>query len=219
MKLPIRKLHKPDVQADVTLYNSWLFPILNGDFPPRHSTSASCQRLRQLLSALQELEALRMSLGPHIYELWVGSLKGVSEGISATEDAPDRRFQRLAQRINAALRSYRWFPQLAFDPDGSMRRLETFDERTEAYYHENLAVAIFLRELLEGRIDRFRSCLVCDRWFYAMTSHQKYCSSNCRMKDHSQSAQFKAKRARYMREKYRPFIKKLERQAKREAAR
>ena len=56
-------------------------------------------------------------------------------------------------------------------------------------------------------------------WFYAITDHQKYCSPRCRVQEHSQGEGFKRKRARYMREKYRPALREHEASAKRVAGR
>lgn len=55
-----------------------------------------------------------------------------------------------------------------------------------------------------------RRCRQCPKWFFAVTDHQKYCSTACRKRDASQGESFKEKRARYMRETYRPRVKREE---------
>lgn len=83
---------------------------------------------------------------------------------------------------------------------GSIRRVE------EAIYW------LLYRYLPQGEIGRFRNCEECGKWLFAVTEHQKYCSEKCRMRHISHSPQFREKRARYMRERYRP---QLEERAKR----
>jgi predicted nucleic acid-binding Zn ribbon protein len=61
-----------------------------------------------------------------------------------------------------------------------------------------------------GLILRFKHCLQCGVWFYAVTEHQKHCSTRCRKKFHSESPEFRKKRADYMRNTYRPSEKAKE---------
>jgi len=78
---------------------------------------------------------------------------------------------------------------------------------------EHWATLLLLRQLkgagMAGApIMRFRQCRQCSKWFYALTDHQLSCSKNCRKKFASISPTFKERRARYMRETFRPREKK-----------
>jgi len=219
----MRKLRvRHDNEADAELYNSWLFPVLNGEPPKGHATDACCKRVCKLLSDLQQLDVIRRTLKPLARDRSEGVLYGL-EFIHRFRDPKAQELYRtcadLIDTVNARLRRYRWVPELKFALDAPITHRQTWDERTESYYHENLAVWIFLIELSEGRIDRFRRCIHCGRWFYAITDHQKYCGAGCRVREHSQGGEFKKKRARYMREKYRPAMREQEAAAKRLAGR
>ena len=224
MKALRRKLRtRQDNVGDAEQYNIWLFPILNGEPPKGHATLLCCRRVCQLLSELQQLETIRRTLKPLARDWREG---GGAYGMGFIHQFRDpkaedlyRTCAELVDRINARLDRYRWVPELMFRLDSPITHRETWDERTESYYHENLAVWLFLIELSEGRIDRFRRCVHCARWFYAITDHQKYCAPRCRVKEHSQGEEFRKKRARYMREKYRPALREYEASAKRLAGR
>ena len=185
-------------KGDVELERSWLFPILDNNPPKGHSTPASCERVRQFLLDLKRLDALRQQLGT------VRSVGAVESKDAAAE------FHRMTDQINTQLERYRWTPELSVSESSSGRIWYRWDERTEACYHENLAVRVFLDAFIEGRINRYRPCAHCGNWFFAFTDHQKYCDVKCRVKDHSQSDDFKKKRADYMRKRYRPLMKHLE---------
>jgi hypothetical protein len=223
-----RKLRtRSDYEGDAELYNSWLLPILNGQPPKGHATPACCERVCQFLSDLLQLETIRGTLKPlardsvqikadaspdSVRDLFNGF--GLHRFRDPKAEALYQTGAGLVARINNQLLHYRWFPEIRFELETPIRHRQTWDERTESYYHENLAVWLFLVELSEGKIDRFRRCGNCTRWFYAITEHQKYCDAKCRVKEHSQGEEFKRKRARYMREKYRPALRKHEASAK-----
>src|SRR5215813_1240294 len=89
--------------------------------------------------------------------------------------------------------------------------------RTDGEARERRAVQ-FLVEHVE-LIGRIRRCRECKAWFFAVTDHQKFCGDKCRVRCASHSEDFKADRARYMRETYRPQEKERELKAKLEAGR
>jgi len=71
-----------------------------------------------------------------------------------------------------------------------------------------------------GELSRLRRCLECRQWFYAIRGHQQFCGEPCRRRYTAQDPEFKEKRARYMREIYRPIIEPAkEARSKRQAAR
>ncbi|SRR6266567_4470056 len=223
MKARTRKLrHRNDYEGDAELFNYWLFPILNGEPSKGHATPAACKRVLHLLLDLQRLETNRRTLKPLERDSCEGTPYGVGfihQFRDPTAEELYRNCADLVAEIDAQLSRYKCSPEIIFRVDEHIRLGQAWDERTESIYHESLAAWTFLQEAAEGRIDRFRRCLHCAHWFYAITDHQKYCSPKCRVQEHSQGEGFKRKRARYMREKYRPALREHEASAKRVAGR
>ena len=223
MKSRKRKLqNRQDNEGDAELYNSWLFPILNGEPPEGRAIPAACKRVLRLLLDLQLLEKNRRTLKPLARDRCEGTPYGLGF-IHKFRDSQAEDLYRscaeLVESINAQLSRYKCSPEILFRVDDPIKLWQTWDERTESIYHESLAAWTFLNESAEGRINRFRRCVHCARWFYAITDHQKYCAARCRVKEHSQGEEFRKKRARYMREKYRPALREYEASAKRLAGR
>ena len=82
---------------------------------------------------------------------------------------------------------------------------------------ETSLVSRLLKAVDKGEISRYRRCSECQRWFYAIRGHEHFCGDVCRRKHEAQSPAFKEKRARYMRETYRPDQKRKDERAKRQA--
>jgi hypothetical protein len=122
--------------------------------------------------------------------------------------------QQIMTRLNKCLSRFRTYPLLysyRFTPIRMMRRWTGTEERILGRSIEEI-----LEYFQRGLLERFRVCgePECKRWFFAITNHQRYCGEACRIRHVAQSQSFKEKRARYMREKYRPQIKQLEERAK-----
>lgn len=75
-------------------------------------------------------------------------------------------------------------------------------ERDDNYYVETAVINYVLQLLRSGSIQRLRTCRECEKWFYAMTDHQRHCSDNCRQRFASHDQVFKERRREYMK-KYR----------------
>ena len=121
---------------------------------------------------------------------------------------------RIITRVNKSLSRIRTYPELycrCLTPIRVVRRWTGTEERILGRSIEEI-----LDYLQQGLLGRLRVCDKpdCKRWFFAITNHQRYCAEACRMRHVAQSQSFKEKRARYMREKYRPQIKQLEERAK-----
>ena len=84
-------------------------------------------------------------------------------------------------------------------------------------FMEPFMIARLLDVLNQGEISRFRKCLDCHQWFYAIRRHQQYCGDVCRRRHEAQSPTFKEKRRTYMRERYRPLQKELHERSLRQA--
>jgi hypothetical protein len=82
---------------------------------------------------------------------------------------------------------------------------------------EPFMIAWLLDAVNQGSISRFRGCLECHQWFYAIRAHQQFCGDSCRRRHEAQSPAFKEKRAQYMRERYRPLQKELEERSKKQS--
>lgn len=170
-------------------------------------------RVLRLLERLQELERLR----PQIHDLDSRACLEARE--NPTLDAMEAEGNTLMAKINRRLMRYQWTPAVL--RVGWVRLVEGYRRprrRTENERWENFAVWWLLRQITgdgdtPAPIRRFRRCRRCSHWFYAVTDHQVYCVNNCRQKDHADSPEFRAKRARYMRERYRPQEKEREQKA------
>jgi len=113
------------------------------------------------------------------------------------------------------MKRYRWNPTVRpFFEFHSLEEMYVWRKRTDEENWENWAVFWLMRHVkgsgrLPAPILRFRQCRQCSAWFYALTNHQTHCSAGCRQKFNSTSPDFRAKRAIYMRERYRPLQKEL----------
>ena len=147
------------------------------------------------------------------------AMKGTSTtSLEEKAEVINKEGQHLLAGINVGLKLYRWYPSVFLSSfnDPASYSFES-GTNTETEYQEKLAVETLLEYMADGKIGWFRRCADCSRWFIAATEHQKYCSTKCRVRNHSESDEFKRKRARYMRLKYRPNLKRAEETAKRQA--
>jgi hypothetical protein len=137
-------------------------------------------------------------------------------GLSALAlGSPDK--EKWLKWANQDLRRYKQYPQII--PDLSSSGLTTEMAFFDGDAWENVAIAEILWLLKEGQLFRIRICSRCKKWFYAMRDDQRFCDTKCRQKEHSQSPEFKAKRADYMRNSFRPQEKHRDERARKQAAR
>jgi hypothetical protein len=76
---------------------------------------------------------------------------------------------------------------------------------------EVIAVAFLIENL--AVVHRVRRCAECQRWFFGITEHQKYCGDNCRKRHAARGEEFLEKRRTYMRD-YRQKQKAADMRAK-----
>jgi hypothetical protein len=198
----------------------------------RQQPNKACvKRVLNLLTLMRESEELRLQ----IYERGVRLEKGDASDIHSSwrfgEKSGDAELDALVTTCHDRLSSitklgkrYNWSPTLRAGGFDNLTRMFTWSKRSDDEVWENWAVDWLTRHaetsgLSPSRILRFRQCRLCSQWFYAMTDHQLHCSSACRQKFHANSPDFKARRARYMRERYRPQEKERELKAKADARR
>lgn len=176
------------------LERDWLVPILNGD-NPEVDWSAS-RRVLGLLKDLLAIDDLRSELGRRQGRRQAGMNQGRAHyEYGGTEaETIDRESQQLLASINRRLECCHCHPVASFSSfNGSVSYSFWCRESTEAEFQENLAVTRLLDHMSEGKIGCFRLCTACSRWFIADTARQNYCSTECRVRNHSESQEFKGK--------------------------
>jgi hypothetical protein len=129
-----------------------------------------------------------------------------------------RKLNRLVPELNALIFRYTGHPTVFVNRSDGAPLIAYYmcSATTDEEAQEKRAIQ-FLVENTEI-IGRIRRCLECRLWFFAVTDHQKYCADKCRVRHASQSEEFRKKRARYMRERYRPEQKQRDLKAKKLAA-
>jgi hypothetical protein len=122
--------------------------------------------------------------------------------------------RQIMSKLDRFLSRFVTFPRLYCYRLTSIRTLRSWprtEERILGHGVEQILEALHNRYL-----DRIRVCgeSDCKRWFFAITKHQEYCGTACRIRDVARSPAFKEKRARYMRERYRPQVRQMEERAR-----
>lgn len=176
----------------------------------REPKALCVRRVFRLLQLMREAEEYRLRIYEHCFRLENAELRALSTSY----------FDRL-KTIERLGKRYHWSPALRGPDYRGLTQMITWRKGTDDQNWENWAVWWLMEHAAHGSsglsrsyILRFRHCAHCSEWFYAMTDHQRYCGINCRQKAHAASAEFREKRARYMREKYRPREKELDQRAK-----
>jgi len=65
------------------------------------------------------------------------------------------------------------------------------------------ALVLILKLTQSGDLTRIRRCSQCQKWLFARSRHQTFCSTKCQQKSYTQSDAWKAHRRAYMRRYYR----------------
>jgi hypothetical protein len=220
MNKQTRTLHnKPYSEAAAESWD-WVIWGLNGDVQSDWRKAA--KRVSNLLLDMKKLDAIRERLAAANTSAGDFGLTGVySWPLFSFEHSEleklNKQGRQLSTKVNRQLLFYRWSPGVT-----TPQFEETFHEhpqwnaKSEAEYQEKVAIQSLLDELCAGRINRFRVCRQCERWFYAVAAHQVSCSEACRKKHASTSEDFKSKRREYMK-KYRKQEQARNKQAKLQA--
>lgn len=217
MKLQTRTLHNKPYQVTDEDKWSWVIWGLNGD--AQSDWKHAAKRVSTLLSDMKQLDEIREALAAKDSTRDDLEMTGIySWPLFAFKKADLERLNKqgreLSVKVNKQLRFYKWSPGISTPRfDETFREYPQFSETPEADYQERIAIQSLLDELCEGRINRFRVCRQCERWFYAVAAHQVSCSESCRKKHASTSDDFKAKRRDYMK-KYRKQEQSRNKQAK-----
>jgi hypothetical protein len=130
-----------------------------------------------------------------------------------------RKIPLLVAKLNETLSKLRWTPALKLrDEEMVIQSFEFHTDSGSAKWWFNTLIELLLSQRELGTLWKLMDCRECGLWFSAAAAHQQFCSDKCRVRHASHSEQAKAKRARYMRERYRPTIKKQEQLAKQNVA-
>lgn len=181
-----------------------------------HPAEAAVKRVEKVLTLLVEADTLareqreQKRLFERLGKDWH---KPLMESLHASS--------RTWKLLNEALLPYSWVPlaEGGIGRFGITERPVTTSTGQWAYW-ERMSVGTLLRLARKpGELSRLRRCSECLQWFHAIKGHQQFCGVSCRRRHTAQDPEFKAKRATYMRETYRPIIEKeKEARSKRQAA-
>jgi hypothetical protein len=192
--------------------------------------NAPCvRRVLGLLQLIQKTERLRLELYKRCKDQRDDPAtfrKYEREMILGTFSNPEQESLNVAfndglKNLEGLMQRYRWTPTIRGGDFLSLQQVFTWPGRrdSEAFW-ENSAVSWLMGHVSGSLLSpapllRFRQCRQCADWFYALTDHQLQCSAKCRQMFHANSPEFRAKRAAYMRERYRPLEKRKEQRQKR----
>jgi hypothetical protein len=219
----MRRLHPSDPGSiperfNVAIDAEWIL-----DKARQEPRDPCVRRVLRLIQLMREAEEYRLQIYERRLRLQrEHDLPDYDELLTWKSSDPDMRafsglyFNRL-KAIEQLGKRYRWSPTLRGANFHGLTQRVTWREGAGNKSWENLAVWLLMGLATRGSsglsgsyILRFRQCDHCSKWFYGMTNHQRYCGINCRQKSHASSTEFREKRARYMREKYRPQQKELD---------
>jgi hypothetical protein len=102
--------------------------------------------------------------------------------------------------LNARLAKFKWHPVVRAYMGADTHFSVSYEVPTsDDAAFENRAIQWVMDHI--DAVHRIRRCrrLQCQKWFFAVTDHQKYCEDNCRKRDAAQGESFKEKRRLYMR--------------------
>ena len=172
-----------------------------------HATLPEVIRVEKLLSLLVAAETHRqhslITRVPIAAPDFVHYARGLSEAKCA--------YQETLELVTDALKRYRWNSSVEGNAGGFHEVLEGNSTDSEYSGWEHGVVRLLLGKIgTPGELLRFRRCSDCANWFYASTSHQRFCSPSCRRRYTADNAEFKAKRRNYMKNVYRPQQKQQE---------
>ena len=119
-------------------------------------------------------------------------------------------YHKTIEDLNDALSRYDWRSEIVGDLDGfhEVLRLNRRVSPGESTWEYAVVRLLLLTLKTPGELDRFRQCSDCRAWFFAASSHQRFCGEACRRHHAAASTEFKEKRRIYMQQVYRPQQKK-----------
>jgi len=178
--------------------------------------SPEAKRIEKLLSLLtsaqHHLDEIHRLLGN------AGAEKSVPKFLENHRklEQAKRAYYGAVRDLDKAFKRYRWRSFITGDLEGIRRKLGYGLQSANPDVVREYATADLLLEKLKepGAIGRFRNCAECRQWFYAATSHQQFCTDACRRRNTARNPDFREKRRVYMRERYRPLQKELDKSSR-----
>jgi hypothetical protein len=174
--------------------------------------------LQEILACLVKIDGLTTELRAHVHKAeppkemrvkWPKRFEGKRLTEIAGTEWPkwrfkDKRLRELSEKgegivahLNRLLSTHQRFPSILVNHNLQVfqgNNWEPFDSVEEC------ALDLLLEEQKKGNISRFRRCDRCEKWFYAVTHHQRFCVEGCRKQYASRSDEYKRKRRSYMRD-------------------
>jgi hypothetical protein len=106
------------------------------------------------------------------------------------------RLNPILSKLNAVLFHYNCKARIVCYASSLYRQYLFFSGRSRT--PDVIAIAFLIENL--SLVHRIRRCVECQRWFFAITEHQKYCGDNCRKRHAARGEEFLEKRRIYMRD-------------------
>ena len=115
--------------------------------------------------------------------------------------AHNDRLNRVLTELDKTVARYKWHPKIwTLGYHDSPFFLGTDWKARNADEHwENYSVWFLCSQRNGELLDYFRRCRECNKWLFAVTPHQIYCSDKCRKRFASRSEEFRNARREYMR--------------------
>jgi hypothetical protein len=173
-----------------------------------HARAPEVKRVERILSLLvsanADLERATIPISSRVRAEFIEEGRKRNEARSS--------YQATLDKLTKSLERYEWRSEIIGDLGGFGEELTWSDKVTaEMSVWEHAVVRMLLGLTnVPGEIARFRHCTECQDWFYAATSHQRFCGDTCRRRHTANSTEFKEKRRRYMQQTYRPQLKQRE---------
>jgi len=115
--------------------------------------------------------------------------------------AHNDRLNRVLTELDKTAARYKWHPRiwtLGYH-DSAFFIGTDWKARNADEHWENYSVWFLCSQRNGELLDYFRRCRECNKWFFAVTHHQIYCSDKCRKRFASHSEEFRNVRREYMR--------------------
>lgn len=209
------KLQKHTLQNNISKHGEGAWSRVLFSPLREHATEPEIKRVEKVLGLLVAADTRLREHNKLLFRPIEGlGVPGFLDHHRKVKDA-EFAYRRTLDALNVALRRYRWGATVSGDVDGFRSELTPVTNSKSSWANwESVIVAM----LLEGtkkpdELSRFRRCSQCQQWFYAIRGHQQFCGESCRRYHEAQDPEFKEKRRVYMRERYRPQQKDLQKRS------
>jgi hypothetical protein len=197
---------------DLILEKLAILKPLNGGRFERDYFYTNPKRVGKILELLVQLEAILTQLRSTLPEdtLWLhsGGLVRILPTIRGSEHLFGLGDKKIRE-LNRLLSAYRSFPEMHTLRGFVLQSRNSKKKMPDSQRREYWIVEGLLRDADRGNLYRYKTCPECNKWFYTLTDHQRFCGDSCRKRFASHSDEYKVKRREYMK-KYRRKQKSLD---------